>query len=403
MLKDYFLLAFKNVKKRGIRSWLTMLGIFLGIAAVVSLISLGAGLQNAITGQFGELDADKLVVQNAGTGFGPPGSTVVEKLTDRDVALVESVDGVKLVVPRLIRIVKFESDEKSNFRSVTSLPSQKNKLDLTYDFFNTEVMQGKLLSENDRGKVILGNHFVKDEFTRLKVGDNVLIQEKKFEVYGILEESSNLILNHVILMPEQDLKDLLDIHNQVDLIVVQVEDKNKLQSVADEMARKFRRDRKLKVGEEDFSIQTPLQNLSAINTILGIINIIVSGIASISLLIGGIGIANTMYTSVLERTKEIGVMKAIGGKSGSILFVFLLESGLLGLIGGIVGAVIGLGLALMVSSIASSFLGGIDFRVTLSIPLIIGAIGFSLFIGIVSGIFPALQAARMNPVEALRK
>jgi len=204
-------------------------------------------------------------------------------------------------------------------------------------------------------------------------------------------------------MPESELENLLNIKNEIDLIVVQVEDRNDLKLVTETLERKIRKDRKLKIGEENFSIQTPLQNLSAINTILGIINIIVSGIAGISLVIGGIGIANTMYTSVLERTKEIGVMKAIGGNSKSILLVFLIESGLLGFIGGVVGIIMGLSLAYIVSSAASSFMGAIDFRVTLSLPLILGALGFSLFVGIVSGIFPAIQAAKMHPVEALRK
>src|SRR3989338_7213531 len=105
MIFDYFSFALKNLKRRGLRSWLTMLGIFIGIAAVVSLISLGNGLQNAITGQFGALDPNKLIVSNTETGFGPPGSTAVRKLTSNDINLIEKVSGVDVVVPRLIRIV----------------------------------------------------------------------------------------------------------------------------------------------------------------------------------------------------------------------------------------------------------------------------------------------------------
>ena len=149
-------------------------------------------------------------------------------------------------------------------------------------------------------------------------------------------------------------------------------------------------------------MQTPLQAIGTVNTILNIINLIVVGIAVISLLVGGIGIANTMYTSVLERTREIGTMKAVGAKNKDILLIFLIESGLLGLVGGIVGALIGLGLGFIVSGAANSYFGEEIIRVNLSLPLIFGAIIFSFLMGIFAGVVPALQASKLKPVEALR-
>jgi putative ABC transport system permease protein len=183
---------------------------------------------------------------------------------------------------------------------------------------------------------------------------------------------------------------------------VQVEDKNKVESIAKEIERRLRKDRNQKEGEEDFSVQTPSQALETINTILNIINLIVSGIAAISLLVGGIGIANTMFTSVLERTREIGTMKAVGAKNRDVLFIFLIESGMLGLIGGIVGAILGLALAFLVSSSANSYFGEQIIVVSLSWPLLLGAIAFSFLVGIAAGTLPALQASRLKPTEALR-
>ena len=165
----------------------------------------------------------------------------------------------------------------------------------------------------------------------------------------------------------------------------------------------MRKDRNQDIGEEDFEVQTPIQSLATVNTILNVINIVVIGIALISLLVGGIGIANTMFTSVLERTKEIGIMKAIGAKNSNILSVFMIEAGVLGLVGGIVGAIIGLGLAFAVSKIANAALGSVILSVTPSMPLIFSSIAFALLIGIASGLFPAYQASKLNPVEALRK
>ena len=135
----------------------------------------------------------------------------------------------------------------------------------------------------------------------------------------------------------------------------------------------------------------------------GSFNAIVIGIAMISLLVGGIGIANTMYTSVLERTKEIGIMKAVGAKNSDILWIFLIESGLLGLVGGIVGAGIGLGGAIGISSIANQSIGGELFIVSPDYFLLICSVLFSFIVGIISGVLPAFQASKLNVVEALRK
>ncbi len=404
MLFDYFTLALKNLKKRGLRSWLTMLGIFIGIAAVVSLISLGDGLQHAITGQFATLDADKLVIQNSGTGFGPPGSTVVKKLNEHDIKIIESVQGVGEAIPRLIRIVKVEFNKISKFRYIASIPPDKNHIKIIYDALNINVQEGRLLTESDKGKIVLGNDYRDDSFgKKIRVGSVLKIQGKEFQVVGILKKASTFQLNSVILMPESDLKDILKIGDEIDLIVVQIQDKDKIEEISKKIELELRKDRHLKIGEEDFSVQTPLQSIQTISTVLNVIQLVISGIAAISLLVGGIGIANTMFTSVLERRREIGVMKAMGAQNKDILSIFLIESGLLGIIGGIIGVIIGLSLAFLVSGLASSALGGINLQVKISPPLIIFSLSFSLIIGIFSGIIPALQASKLNPIEALRK
>jgi len=404
MISDYFILALKNLRKRGLRSWLTMLGIFIGIAAVVSLISLGDGLQQAITGQFATLDADKLIIQNSGTGFGPPGSTVVKKLNDHDLKIIESVQGVDEAIPRLIRIVKVEYNKILHFNYIASIPPEKKHIEIIYDALNIELESGRLLTETDKGKIVLGNDFTDDSFEKkIRVGSVLKIQEKDFEVIGILKKASTFQINSVILISESDLKDILYLDDEIDLIVIQIFDKNKAQEIAKSIESALRRDRHLKTGEEDFSIETPLQGIQTISTILNVIQLVISGIAAISLLIGGIGIANTMFTSVLERRKEIGIMKAIGAQNKDILSIFLIESGLLGIIGGLVGVAIGLGLAFLVSGAAGAALGGITLKVQTSIPLILFSISFSLLVGIFAGLIPAFQASKLNPIEALRQ
>jgi putative ABC transport system permease protein len=405
MLSDYFSLALGNLKHRGIRSWLTMLGIFIGIAAVVSLISLGQGLQTAITGQFSTLSVDKLVVQSASTSFGPPGSFAVRKLNEHDIKLIESVQGVNMVISRLIRISKIEYNKAIAFGYIGSIPDTKEKTELVYEAINAKVVLGSLLNYNDYGKVVLGSNYAKEDMfgKPLRVGSKIKIQDKEFEVSGILKQSSTFQVNLIILMTEKDMKDLFNIGDETDMIVVQVQDKNKINEVATNIEYKMRKDRKEKEGEEDFSVQSPEKALGAVNTILNIINLIVSGIAAISLLVGGVGIMNTMYTSVLERTKEIGVMKAVGAQNKNIRMIFLIESGLLGLVGGIVGALIGLGFAFLASFAANTALGTTIITVNISYPLLFASIAFSLVIGLFSGILPAIQASKLNIVDAMRK
>jgi len=204
-------------------------------------------------------------------------------------------------------------------------------------------------------------------------------------------------------MPQIDLKNLLDIKDEYDLIIAKVQDKNEIKRIADEITRRLREDRNLKPGEEDFSVETPSQSLEGVNNILNIVNVIVYGIALISIVVGSIGITNTMYTSVLERTREIGVMKAIGAKNKDVLIIFLIEAGILGLIGGILGALIGLSLAIGISNVASTALGGIDLKVIVSWPLLISSVLFSFLIGIIAGFVPAYQGSKLRPVEALRQ
>jgi len=405
MIKDYFKLSLGNVKHRGIRSWLTMLGIFIGIAAVVSLITMGQGLQAAILGQFGTLSVDKLTIQNQQTGFAPPGSAVVEKLDDHDLKIIEGVQGVDVVIPRILRVFNVEFNDASKFIYAVSQPPDKKKVEIIYQSFDSKMEEGKFLEADDKGKVLLGSDFSKEGAFGKSVHarDKIKINGREFEVIGILKPTGSFTINGAIMMAQKDMEDLLEISGEYDLIIAQVKDKDKIEKIAGEISAKMRKDRDEKSGEESFSVQTPLQALASVKDILNVVNIVVIGIAAISLFVGGIGIANTMYTSVVERTSEIGIMKAIGARNKDILFLFLIEAGLLGLVGGIVGALIGLGGAFGASGIANQALGTKLLAVSISYPLLFGAVAFSFCVGVLSGVLPAVQASKLNVVDALRQ
>ena len=381
-----------------------MLGIFIGIAAVVSLISLGQGLQTAVSGQFSALAIDKLTIQNSGTGFGPPGSTAVEKLNEHDLKIIRGINGVKYAIPTLVRIAKIEYNKVAQFKYLSDVPEDPEIYQIVYDSNGLVAEKGRLLKQGDKGKVVIGsNTATKDQFDKeIEVGNRINIQGKEFEVVGILKKTGSFMFNDIVFMFNDEMKDLLNINDEIDVITVKIENPDEIEQVAQRIEKALRKDRNLKEGEEDFTVQTPLESLSTVNSILNSVNLVIIGIAMISLVVGGVGIANTMYASVLERKKEIGTMKAVGARNSDILYIFLIESGFLGLIGGVIGAFIGIAISLIVIYAANSYFGSQIIACNISIPLVIGAISFSFLIGVLSGLIPSYQASKLKPVDALR-
>lgn len=407
-LLDTGVLALRNFRQRGMRTWLTLLGIVIGIAAIVALLSLGQGLQDAITGQFAGIAADRLVVTNAETGFGPPGSTAVRKLTEHDVRVIEGVPGVISTIPRLIRITAVEYNRRKQFIFTGSLPQEQEQIDFIYETFQLKAASGRLLKAGERGSVMLGSefatHFAQESHfgKEIRVGTHLKIQGKDFEVAAILAPLGNVQFNFAMFMPEDDMKELLGIKDEIDLLVVRTISVDRSEEIAAEITHKLRKDRHQKEGEEDFSVQTPAAVIATVTTILNVVNIVVAGIAAIALLIGAIGVSNTMFTSVLERRKEIGTMKALGARNRDVLTLFLMESGLLGFIGGAVGVILGVGLAHGAAYAANLAFDTALLRASFSPLLMLAAVLFTFLLGMVAGTIPAWQAARLHPVEALR-
>ena len=404
MLRDYFSLAAENLKTRKLRTWLTMIGIFIGIAAIVSLISLGQGMKDAITSQFQSLGSDRLTIQAKGIQFGPPGSNVVVPLTKDDIKVIEKVNGVDSVSGRLIQTAVATFEKKNKVTWFVDAPSDSKQRALFNDVLKPKTSSGRFLSTSDKYKVIVGNDYSTSPLLGKEViaGDKIEVNGQQFEIVGILEKKGNPQFDLAIYMNEEVLRDVTNTPDKVSMITVRINKGEDLNRMADTITRALRRARNEADGKETFQIQTPEQTLSAVNTILTIVQAVLIGIASISLLVGGIGIMNTMYTSVLERTKEIGIMKAIGAKNSDVLLIFLIESGFLGLLGGIIGLTLGILISKSVEIIATNVLGTGLLKASISIYLLAGALLFSFLIGSISGVLPAIQASKMTPVKALR-
>ena len=406
MVKDYFRLAYQSAKHRKLRAWLTMLGIFIGIAAVVALISLSQGLQNAINDQFIKLGSDKLIVQGAGSGFGPPGTDVVDPLTSDDERVVKKVAGVDIAVGRLIRSAKLEFKDEIKFDFITSMPDKSDNevRDLVIEANGYEVSHGRLLKKNDQYKVMVGSKYSEDAFDEpVELRDKIKIEKKTFEVIGLLTQSGNPIQDNSIVVPESTFKETMSIGDEYDIIAVKVVSGEDLSIVEARIKKELRQHRNLEEGKEDFSVESPGAILATLNTILSVMQGVLVGIAAISLLVGGIGIMNTMYTAVLERTKEIGIMKAVGARRKTIMLLFLIESGFLGLFGGIIGVLLGMGISKLIEIIAFQVYGSFLIQAHFDPWVIFGALLFAFLVGSFSGVFPARQAAKLKPVDALRK
>lgn len=405
MIADYIPIAFRNLRRRGIRSWLTLLGIFIGIATVVSLISLGGGLRSAILSQFGISSTEVIQVQAGGlNSFGPPGTSVAKPLTLDDVEAIERLNSVEAAIPRQIVTVRAEFNDKLIIGSATNIVSGSDRK-LMYDILDVETIEGRLLEDGDNGKVVLGyNYGLEDKngFDKsVMVGNSITINDKKYQVRGILEKKGSFIFDQIIMLNDDDLKSISDYGDNVDLIGVKVRSKDLIDIAEQDIEDLLRERRDVKRGEEDFEVSTPEASLATVNQILTGIQIFVVMIAAISIIVGSLGIVNTMTTSVLERVKEIGIMKAIGARNSDIFYQFFIEAGLLGLVGGVAGIICGIAIGYFGTFSINTFLGATTSPEINWILIIFTFIG-SFLVGAVSGIVPAIRAANQKPVEALR-
>ena len=402
MLQDFFVLGLNNLRRRKLRSWLTMIGIFIGIAAVVALISLGQGLQDYITGEFQKLGSDKIIIQPK--LLGPPGSVTTKSLilTSNDLETINNVRGVEWAIGILMKQsqVKFKQEAETGF----IIGINPEDIKLMSEVQTYEILEGRSLQKGDQFKVMVGyNHAYDNIWERgVRIGETISLEGYDFKVVGIMKKIGNPYDDGAIYMTKDTLKEILNSGDEESEIIAKTAKDFDPKNVADTIKRKLRQTRGEEEDQETFSVQTSEQLLNSFQNIFSVVQGVLVGIAGISLLVGGIGVMNTMYTAVLERTKEIGTMKAIGARNSHVLLLFLLESGLLGLVGGLIGVAIGIALAKSAEYVAAVYIGTPLLRASLNPIIILGALGFSFIIGTLSGILPAMQAAKLRPAEALR-
>ena len=412
-LIEFFGIAIKSILATKLRSALTMLGMIIGVGAVIILMSVGAGLQNMITDTFEELGSNLLFVQPSNpeapglAGLAPGYATA--SLTLDDARAIGDLHSVKAVVPaneNFVKLVAGNEDTLGVIHGSTPAYLELYGFDMEAGQFITEVN----VARRDM-VVVLGSKIAEDLFgnSTEAIGQQVKIREKRFTVIGVMEPRGLSMMgfswDELIVVPMTAYQVRLfsqktpSGEDAVQSISVQVADGWTLEDATEDIENILRKRHRIADDEDaDFSVISPEQLLGSFETITIALTVFLGLIGSISLIVGSIGIMNIMLVSVTERTREIGLRKAIGAKRVDILVQFLLEASVLSLSGGAIGLI---GAWLMAWGISQVDLGGFTLNAEVSPVIVVVAILVSVFIGLASGIYPAMRAARFNPIDAL--
>jgi len=399
-MKDALSLVYRNIRERKARAALTVLGITVGIGAVIALISLGFGMQASITDQLVEM-ADVIMVTPGAQEFGSFGS--FGSFTDRDLEAVKRISGVKDAVAMRGEMEDVEYRDETFRLTVTGI----NPQDIVAVFGETikreaeeGMAAGRDLRENDNKACEIGYSIAYDYFKDdLGVNDRLTLNGTKFRVVGILEKQGGFRaeVDSAIYITTRDSISILD-NRDISAIFVRVRNIEDAERIAVEIEERIDENHKL----DDFtSAMTMGSAIEQLESVFGILQVVLIALSSISLLVAAMGIMNTMLMSVMERTHEIGVMKAIGAKNRNILSLFLLEAGVVSALGGVCGCIFGvLGARAISFGIQRAF--DVEIAAIVKPEVLLGGIAVAVVVGIVSGLYPARKAARMSPVEAVK-
>ncbi|MCX6660960.1 MAG: ABC transporter permease [Euryarchaeota archaeon] len=429
---DILKLSLNSLTHRGLRSWLTILGIIVGVAAVIAMLSIGAGMSQSMKSQMSNFGADVLTVSVGRTrAFGPesgfndrfqpgaggsPGSststttttTTTPTLTDTDLLAISTAEGVDTISGIISGRTTVQYLSQTVTITVEGVePSAWNTMT------TSKLASGRFLESGESTSVVIGNGVANGMFDyNLTIDTQIRIGSKTFTIAGILAESGTGSFggdDRTVFMTIQAAREIVtDIgSNEYSSIQVKVTDTNAIEQIIQNIDQVLYTSRMVTSDTADFTVTSPTSMLATIQSTMQTLTFFLTGIAAISLLVGAIGIANTMFMSVMERTRLIGILKSIGTRNSEIMKLFLAESGIIGLMGGLLGIFLGFIVVGIISSVGINIMGmgrmGTNTSVAIVTPeLILFALAFSTIIGIVSGLIPARKAANLQVVEAMR-
>ncbi len=404
MIFDILKYSIKNLFNRRLRSFLSVLSILIGVTAIYALISFGQGINAYMDGFAQEMGTDKIFLMPGGGLTQPPGTSNI-LFTEDELDFIRKINGVDEASGMMITSGKVKyKDYKEKYPYVMGMSTDAKEKRLIEEMFaGIQIIDGRVLKGGDTLKATLGySYTIPNRLFKksISVGDKIEINDVEIEVLGFYEEVGNPGDDSNVYLSIEGFKQIFDIED-FEYIYVRVAPGEKPTELADKVKEKFRKHRNLKEGEEDFSVQTFEDMMAIFTNIILVLNGVLVIIALISVVVAAINITNTMYTSILERTQEIGVMKAIGAKNHHILIVFVIESGLLGLLGGIVGVTLGYIIA-KIGGVVAAANGLSMLRPGFPWWLTTGCLLFAFLVGAGSGYLPARQASKLQATDALR-
>lgn len=392
-IQELIQLAFEALKRNIARTLLTMLGIIIGIASVITIMSLGEGSTQSIVNNISSFGANVLTVSPGKSQRGPGGtSSTVTTLNSDDVDAIKDISNVSMIS----RIVNKNKTITANSQVTTA---QVTGADASYEVIQaTSFLSGGFFTESDvlsaSKDAIIGDEIVEDLFGEeavdFVIGETIRIDGRVFQVIGVMQDNSSVVI------PITTAQTILLGQTHLDSISVYIDNTDLADITTAEIEDTLMNTHNIDDPEMiDFNVRGSQTFIDTISTVTGTLTTLLSGIAAISLVVGGIGIMNIMLVTVTERTKEIGLLKAIGAKDKNILTQFLIEALVLTVVGGTIGIIFGAGIAFIAASAMQ-----IPFIIKSSSILL--SFGVSAGVGIVFGYYPAKKAAKLNPIDALR-
>lgn len=392
---DHLFFSLRSLASQRARTALTMLGIVIGVALIVALISISLGMQASIGEQMQKIGANKLSIFPEGyLSLGTPKDYV--PLREVELEEIRSIAGVVQAVPHFMRAITIEY--RGEKRSTVVMGDSEEGLEMAKRLGVYRIHAGRFYRTEESGAILFGYHLAKNSFSsEVTVGSYVKVNGRKFQVVGILREMGSKEDDSSAFLPIDAARDLFDARDEITAIFVEVESEKRIDEVSRNVEERLKKLR----GGKDFAVKSTKQMAEQIVKIMTIISFVLGGIAGVSIVVGSVVIMNTMLTSVIERTQEIGVMKATGAKNASIVRIFLVESALLGIMGGSIGVFLGAAFSKVVELLGKEYLGA-SFTTLVSAELVASVLLFSLVLGVLSGLYPAYRASKLNPVDALR-
>jgi len=403
MLREYLKIAVKNLRTRQLRSWLTILGIVIGVFLIMSLLSLSQGLKATVLNQLKAVGTDIVMIMPGNISDIMTTMMGNVQLSEEDLNVIEKTPGVEIVIPNIYKgeVVKYQNESKTAILAGIDI---RNALNIYINDMGMKIAAGRWPVPGKR-EVVVGSLVPTDVFPGMRINTTINIKGKQFEVVGILKSRGSKQDDSMFGLDLDIYRSVTGERQGAPQAAAKIAAGYSVEQVAKNIKANLEEQAKKRAGhqgESAYSVLTSDAMSGIVGGIMGIIQVVVFAFGSIAVLVGGIGIMNTMYTSVRERTREIGILKAVGAKNSTIVLIFLMESGIIGLIGGLGGMIPGLGLAKLIQLVGQAHpMFYIEASITPGI--VVFGLLFSFGIGCLSGFLPSRQAAKLKPVEALRR